>query len=129
VRFRLIRAEEVRPPDLESMYQQLVVVWQGVKEIFPQAWGLPPTRSRLMHSAGIQAMGYLKDRLVTRTQGGPDQGKQIRSALRRLRPACAWTEGSWTDLGLAWDEVQSVPRHIRGLLVRLDHESSRSGTG
>jgi DGQHR domain-containing protein len=120
------------PPDLESMYQQLVVVWQAVKEIFPQAWGLPPTRSRLMHSAGIQAMGYLMDRLVTRTQGGPDQGKQIRSALRRLRPACAWTEGSWTDLGLAWDEVQSVPRHIRGLtdlLVRLDYESSRSGTG
>jgi hypothetical protein len=77
-------------------------------------------------------MGYLMDRLVTRTQGGPGQGKEIREALRRIRPACAWTEGTWTDLGLAWDEVQSVPRHIRGLtdlLIRLDYEASRGGAG
>src|SRR4051812_27505685 len=57
------------PPDLEAMYQQLVVFWAAAKEAFPEAWGLPPTRSRLMHSAGIQAMGFLMDRLVARTQG------------------------------------------------------------
>lgn len=115
-------------PDLEAMYQQLNSFWGGVRDAFPEAWGLPPTRSRLMHSAGIQAMGYLMDRLVARTQGAADQSKAMLAALRAIRPRCAWTDGSWDGLGLAWDEIQSVPRHIRGLadvLIRLDYEASR----
>lgn len=118
------------PPDLEAMYQQLVAFWSAAKDAFPEAWGLPPTRSRLMHSAGIQAMGFLMDRLVARTQGGGDQSKALLAALRAIRSRCAWTEGSWDGLGLAWDEVQSVPRHVRGLadlLIRLDYEASRGG--
>jgi hypothetical protein len=81
-----------------------------------------------MHSAGIQAMGYLMERLITRTQDSPGQPKEILAALRRIRPRCAWTEGTWEGLGLGWDEVQSVSRHIRGLadlLIRLDYEASR----
>ena len=116
------------PPDLEIMYQQIVVFWGAAKEAFPEAWGLPPTRSRLMHSAGIQAMGYLMDRLLARTQGAGDQPKSVLAALRAIRPRCAWIAGTWDGLGLAWDEVQSVPRHIRGLadlLIRLDYEASR----
>ena len=116
------------PPDVEAMYQQLVAFWGAAKDTFPDAWGLPPTRSRLMHSAGIQAMGYLMDRLIARTQGGVDQSKAMLAALRGIRHRCAWTEGNWDGLGLAWDEVQSVPRHIRGLadlLIRLDYEASR----
>lgn len=115
-------------PDFEAMYHQLTVFWGAAKEAFPEAWGLPPTRSRLMHSAGIQAMGYLMDRLLARTHGAPDQAKAVLAALRAIRPRCAWTEGAWEGLGLAWDEVQSVPRHIRGLadlLIRLDYEASR----
>jgi len=117
------------PPDLEAMYQHLVVFWGAAKEAFPEAWGLPPTRSRLMHSAGIQAMGFLMDRLLARTQGATDQPKAVLTALRAIRPRCAWTDGTWEGLGLAWDEVQSVPRHIRGLadlLIRLDYEAGRS---
>jgi DGQHR domain-containing protein len=115
-------------PDLEAMYQQLVVFWGAAREAFPDAWGLPPTKSRLMHSAGIQAMGYLMDRLLARTLGATDQSKAVVAALRAIRPRCAWTEGAWEGLGLGWDEVQSVPRHIRGLadlLIRLDYEASR----
>jgi DGQHR domain-containing protein len=114
--------------DLDSMYQHFVVFWQAAKEAFPEAWGLAPTRSRLMHSAGIQAMGYLMDRLITRTQDSSDQRKEISAALRRIRPRCAWTQGTWEGLGLGWDEIQSVPRHIRGLadlLIRFDYESNR----
>jgi DGQHR domain-containing protein len=117
--------------DLDSMYQHFVVFWQAAKEAFPEAWGLPPTRSRLMHSAGIQAMGYLMDRLVTRTHDSPNQRKEILAALRRIRPRCAWTEGTWEGLGLGWDEVQSVSRHIRGLadlLIRFDYESTRGAS-
>ncbi len=81
-----------------------------------------------MHSAGIQAMGYLMDRLLARTHGAVDQPKAVLAALRAIRTRCAWTEGSWEGLGLAWDDVQSVPRHIRGLadlLIRFDYEASR----
>jgi DGQHR domain-containing protein len=119
------------PADLEGMYQQLVAFWQAAKNAFPDAWALPPTRSRLMHSAGIQAMGYLMDRLVGRTQGAADQSKAILAALRAIKPRCAWTDGTWEGLGLAWDEIQSVPRHIRGLadlLIRLDYEAGRGGS-
>ena len=118
-------------PDVDGMYQHFIVFWQAVKDAFPEAWGLPPTRSRLMHSAGIQAMGYLMDRLITRTQGSLDQPKEIMAALRDIRPRCAWTDGAWEGLGLGWDEIQSVPRHIRGLadlLIRFDYDASR-GTG
>jgi DGQHR domain-containing protein len=118
--------------DLDGMYQHFVAFWQAVKDAFPGAWGLPPTRSRLMHSAGIQAMGYLMDRLITRTQGSPDQPKEILAALRRIRPRCAWTEGTWEGIGLGWDEVQSVSRHIRGLadlLIRFDYESTWGTAG
>ncbi|OYV67538.1 MAG: hypothetical protein B7X09_01150 [Acidiphilium sp. 21-66-27] len=82
------------PPDLEAMYQQLVLFWGSAREAFPDAWGLPPTRSRLMHSAGIQAMGYLMDRLLARTQGTGDPAKAVLAALRAIRPHCAWTEGA-----------------------------------
>jgi DGQHR domain-containing protein len=118
-------------PDLEAMYQQLLVFWGAAKEAFSDAWGLPPTRSRLMHSAGVQAMGYLMDRLVARTQGAGDQQKAVLAALRAIKQGCAWTHGSWQGLGLAWDEIQSVPRHIRALadvLIRLDYEASRGVT-
>ncbi len=116
------------PADLEGMYHQFVVFWRAAKDAFPEAWGLAPTRSRLMHSAGIQAMGYLMDRLIARTPGLTTSAKAVLAALRHIRTRCAWTEGEWEGLGLAWDEVQSVPRHIRGLadlLIRFYYEASR----
>ena len=118
--------------DLEAMYQQLAVFWQAAKEAYPDAWGLPPTKSRLMHSAGIQAMGFIMDRVMARTQGSADQHKEVLGALRRIRPHCAWTKGNWNDLNLAWDEVQNVPRHIRGLadlLIRFDYEANQGRAG
>ena len=57
---------------------------------------------------------------------------EILAALRHIRSRCAWTEGNWEGLGLGWDEVQSVSRHIRGLadlLIRFDYESTRGTAG
>jgi hypothetical protein len=111
------------------MYNQLLVFWGAAKEAFPEAWGLPPTRSRLMHSAGIQAMGFLMDRLLARTQGVANQKKAVLEALKAIHARCAWVDGSWEGLGLSWDEIQSVPRHIRilaDLLIRFDYEAARN---
>jgi hypothetical protein len=108
--------------DIAAMYQTLCIFWTAVKEVFEDAWGLPPTRSRLMHSAGIEAMGVLMDRVYARHAGKPDVADAIRRDLERTAPYCRWTSGEWEALGLEWKEVQQTPRHVRALsdaLVRI----------
>lgn len=114
--------------DIDGMYRTMFAFWETVKQEFPEAWGKPPTKSRLMHSAGIQAMGVLMDRIMTRLHGDQDPHSEIRQSLRRLRPHCHWTSGKWEDLSLKWNEVQNVTKHVRGLsdlLVRLDFSLSQ----
>jgi DGQHR domain-containing protein len=108
--------------DLTAMYRVLTVFWTAVRQVFPTAWGLPPAKSRLMHSAGVEAMGILMDRMFARHAGKPDEAQAIKADLVKLAPACRWTEGTWDAMGLPWNEVQNTPKHIRGLsdaLVRL----------
>ena len=105
------------------MYGVIVQFWTAVKEAFPDAWGQPPTKSRLMHSAGIQAMGVLMDRIMTRIQYADKPAGELKQSLHAIAAQCCWTSGTWPDLGLAWNEVQNLPRHVRGLseqLVKLD---------
>src|SRR4051812_43823578 len=71
--------------DIDGMYRTMFAFWETVKQEFPEAWGKPPTRSRLMHSAGIQSMGVLMDRIMTRLHGHQDPRNEIRHSLRRLR--------------------------------------------
>jgi DGQHR domain-containing protein len=114
--------------DIDGMYRTMFAFWQAVKDEFSDAWGKPPTRSRLMHSAGIQAMGVLMDRIMTRLHGHGDPRREIQHSLHRLRPHCRWTDGVWEGLGLKWNEIQNVPKHVRALsdlLVRLDFTLSQ----
>ena len=108
--------------DLAAMYRTLNVFWTAVRQVFPSAWGLSPTKSRLMHSAGIEAMGILMDRMFARHAGKPDEAHAIKADLAKLAPSCHWTEGTWDAMGLPWNEIQNTPKHIRALsdtLVRL----------
>lgn len=115
-------------PDINAMYVTVCQFWSAVRDAFPDAWGKLPSRSRLMHSAGIQAMGFLMDRIMTRLYGAPDPVAGAREALGHIAPKCHWTSGTWEGIGLAWDEIQTVPRHIKALaetLIRLDAEALR----
>lgn len=110
--------------DVNNMYKTLLMFWIEVKNAFPDAWGLPPTKSRLMHSAGIQAMGVLMDKIYSRAQASSDPIVEIRSSLHKLAPYCNWTSGTWQGIGLKWDEIQNVNSHVKMLsdyLVRLDY--------
>lgn len=114
--------------DIKGMYQALLLFWGSVKETFPKAWGLPPTESRLMHSAGIEALGYLMDRVVTRAYSFTNPAEHVKESIRRIAPRCHWTDGVWEQLGLEWNQVQNVSRHIRLLadyLIHVDYEESR----
>lgn len=112
------------PADIDSMFRILVGFWGAVRDVFPDAWGLPATESRLMHSAGIAAMSVLMDRVMSRVAPGVDLRRHATEALTRLAPQCRWTSGRWNELQRDWNEIQNVSKDIRmlaGYLVRLDH--------
>lgn len=103
------------PADVEAMYKVLSNFWLAVRDVFPDAWGRDPRQSRLMHSAGIEAMGVLMDRIYAKLSGIGEDYKTIRSELELIAPHCAWTEGHWESLGVAWNEIQNTPRDIKKL--------------
>ena len=114
--------------DLNSMYRLLVNFWSAVKIVFPEAWGKDPRHSRLMHSAGIEAMGVLMDKIYARLSGSDEDSKVVQRELERVAPACHWTKGTWDSLGMSWNEVQNTPRDIKKLqdaLVRAYAASTR----
>lgn len=116
--------------DAEKVFETIVRYWTAVKTTFPQAWAKDPTQSRLMHSAGIQSMSALMDNLILRTEMLADPWSEICLSLKRLAPYCAWTDGNWPqELGLAWNEVQGTPQHIKKLtqfLISKDRELARA---
>jgi DGQHR domain-containing protein len=103
---------------LEGMYSLLVTFWSAVKTVFPEAWGRDPRHSRLMHSAGIVAMGVLMDRIYARIATNEDM-KSVQRELERVAPFCHWTRGTWGALGVAWNEIQNTPRDIKRLQTAL----------
>lgn len=112
--------------DVEGMYALLVIFWSAVRTVFPDAWGRDPRHSRLMHSAGIEAMGVLMDRIYGRLQPGVD-AKAVERELQKVAPHCRWTKGTWESLGMAWNEIQSTPRDIRRLQNALIQAYSVTG--
>jgi DGQHR domain-containing protein len=112
------------PADVDAMYKALVAYWSAVRSVFPEAWGRPSTESRLMHSAGIEAMSLLMDRIMSRAAPGTDLQLHATEALTRIAPHCRWTSGRWPELQREWNEIQNIGRDIKLLsshLARLDH--------
>ncbi len=108
--------------DVRAMYTILTTFWSAVRAVFPEAWAKDPRYSRLMHSAGIEAMGVLMDRIYGKLSGVGEDLKSVRAELERVAPYCRWTKGTWESLGVAWNELQSTPRDIKRLqetLVRM----------
>lgn len=114
--------------NVEAMYQLLVLFWRAVKECFPNDWGADPKNSRLMHSAGITALGVLMDRIYAKISGREENYNLIRKEVEKVAPHCAWSSGKWPLLNVSWNEVQSTPQDIKNLqdtLIRLHMTSSQ----
>lgn len=103
--------------DIEEQLNVLRQFWSAVKDVFADAWGELPRKSRLMHGAGIISMGFLMDTIADRHRRTRDLTSTLFAEdLEPLRDVCRWTEGHW-EFGegntLKWNEVQNVPRHIQ----------------
>lgn len=109
--------------DFDGIVHALTTYWAAVRDTFPEAWGKQPKRSRLMHGAGIRAMGRLMDHiLATVPPRRPDAPELIRKHLELIAPHCRWTSGVWDGIGMRWNEIENVNRHIQELsnyLIRL----------
>ena len=91
--------------------------WKAVQERYPEAWDLPPRKSRLTHGVGIVSMGYLMDTIAYKLvrKGNVPSCEYFVQELKRLGRNLSWTEGSWNfseQLILPWNEVQNTSRHI-----------------
>jgi DGQHR domain-containing protein len=111
--------------DVERMLHLLKSYWTAVAEVFPSAWGLPARKSRLMHGAGVVAMGFIMDAIVDRYRrsGVPSCGQFVEN-LKPLKNLCRWTEGEWVFAGKnrrQWNELQNTPNDIELLVDHLLH--------
>lgn len=102
--------------DFAGLWQALLLYWTVVKKTFPEAWGKPPSDSRLMHGAGIRTMGRLMDRIMSTIDPHHDRAADLVAAdLDLVAASCRWTSGRWDSVNLRWNEIQNVPRHINEL--------------
>jgi DGQHR domain-containing protein len=103
--------------DEVSMTTVLKAFWSAVAELFADAWDMPPTRSRLVHGAGIVSMGYVMDTIADRNYGREElTQRRFYLDLEPLARLCRWTQGYW-DFGPGaqrkWNEIQNTSKDIK----------------
>jgi DGQHR domain-containing protein len=103
--------------DAEKMLAILKDFWKATSRVFPKAWGLPPSRSRLMHGAGIVSMGFLMDAISDRHRNvSVPREEHFLADLAALQAVCRWTDGFW-DFGPGvqrkWNELQNTSKDIQ----------------
>lgn len=101
--------------DEDRMANVLKEFWSAVQKAFPDAWGLPPHKSRLMHGVGVASMGFIMDAVAEQflPERFPTIDEYVNS-LVALAPDCRWTSGTWAfTTPRRWNEVQNTPRDIQ----------------
>jgi len=109
--------------------------YEAVKRVFPDAWhGHKPNTSRLLHGAGIQAMGDVMEVLAQRADARSVEDFQ--AGLECLKGQTAWTSGEWNFDGEVrrWNSLQNVNRDVALLkhylvgIVKADLRKRRRAT-
>ncbi len=109
-----VMRELIRGPKGEERCVRLISnFFDAVKKVWPEAWhGQKPNTSRLLHGAGIQAMGDVMEVLAER--GEARTVEDFRSGMECLREKTAWTSGEWHMDGEVrrWNGLQNVNRDV-----------------
>lgn len=108
--------------DIDKILLHLNFFWTAVDITFPEAWSLPPNKSRLTHGAGIQSLGYVMDAITDGVPATELPSLDIPAQLEKLRDHCAWTGGTWefgSDQVRRWNGIQNTPNDVRLLTGHL----------
>lgn len=102
--------------DVDGMVQVVMDFWRAVRKVFEDAWK-PPRQSRLLHGAGVIALGFVMDAIADRhRQQGLPTLDVFQKDLAPLKTVCRWTDGYW-DFGPGvqrkWNELQNTPKDIQ----------------
>lgn len=113
-----IMRELIREPGGERKCLQLASnFYSAVQRTFPEDWfGHKPATSRLVHGAGVQAMGHVMEILAM--LDGARKVEEFMAGLAPLRGRTAWRSGSW-DFGGGdvrhWKAIQNLNRDVVSL--------------
>lgn len=121
----------------DRAFTMLCEFFFAVREVFAPEWeGMTPRQSRLVHGAGLVAIGFVMDHLFIR-EGARDR-KEFAKSLRLLQPFTAWTCGQWqfSEFDIrSWNGIQNTPtdidtltRHLIGLLKKALRKQIRQHT-
>ncbi|MGK5729986.1 DGQHR domain-containing protein DpdB [Streptomyces sp. URMC 124] len=120
--------------DTSTIRKILVVYWTAVRDTFPDAWGISPNKSRLMHGVGIRSMGQLMDRVMERVMfevdiNSDEAYSKVMAELALVEPYCRWAKGRWPEINYNWNELENITKHINILsnyLIRV-YQKARMG--
>lgn len=103
--------------DVEKMLETLKSYWEAVSDVFPDAWSLPPRKSRLTHGAGIVGMGHIMDAIADWSGWTEVPTKDdFKADIKPLMEVCRWTRGYW-DFGPGqqrkWNELQNTSKDVQ----------------
>lgn len=107
--------------DIDAIVAHLETFYSAVYETWPEAWQRPPTKSRLTHGAGIQALGYVMDALTDPDRVRAIDPVTLRSQLALLTPHTAWTSGTWPfrDGERPWNGIEVTSTAVQHLVRHL----------
>ncbi len=109
---------------LDRCYSMINNYFKAIRKVFPDAWnGRTPKTSRLVHSAGIIAMGYVMEYL--HSSRGASLTNEFAQGIEMLKGKTSWTDGYWEfgpDNRKPWNAIQFIPRDYMELsqyLIRI----------
>ncbi|MEJ1162036.1 DGQHR domain-containing protein DpdB [Prosthecomicrobium sp. N25] len=117
-----IMRDFMREPNGIDRCQKLVSeFYDAVKKVFPEDWwGHTSKSSRLVHGAGIVALGYVME--VLAVLEGARNWEEFAKGMGCLAGRTAWTSGHW-DFGGGdvrhWRAIQNVSKDISTLAQHL----------
>lgn len=113
----------------EPMLELVKTFWIAVRNVFGDAWNLPPRKSRLVHGVGIVSLGHLMDAITDRHRASRiPTTADYEKELAPLKVHCAWTAGYWNfgpGQQRRWNELQNTGKDIQLLTnyLRVVHRA------
>ena len=110
-----------RKSGLNDAEELLSNFFSAVQAVFPDAWSQhKPTTSRLVHGAGVVAMGFVMDEIYAKSHSS--EVDAFVDGLKPLVGKTAWTDGHWhfsDGEQIAWNRIEYTPRQVQLLAEHL----------